>query len=203
MKKMLLAAMFISTAGWYACNEAGEGSNNTPTTDSLAEQKAEADKTSVSPQIVGDSAASALDKNDLQFVDEAASGGMLEVELGALAQQNATNARVKEFGAMMVRDHSKANDQLKQLAAAKRYTLSTTLKEKHQHHKDELSKKTGKDFDKAYMKMMVDDHQEDIDKFEKASKNTVDGDLKTFATQILPILHTHLDSAKAINKSLQ
>jgi putative membrane protein len=201
MKKTLFAALIAAAAGLYACNEAGEGSNNTPAADSLAEQKAETDNTRVQPDT--NTTAAALSVNEQDFVTEAASGGMLEVELGNLAQQNAANPRVKEFGAMMVRDHSKANDELKQLAANKRFNVPASLKEKHQHHKDELSKKTGKDFDKAYMKMMVDDHQEDIDKFEKASKNSTDNDLKNFAAKTLPVLHTHLDSAKAINKGLK
>jgi len=192
--------------GFYACNDAGEGS--TTDTDTSANNSAAPDHTAVTPATGDTSSATAagaqpLDKDATEFVTEAASGGMLEVELGQLAQQNASNPRVKEFGAMMVRDHSKANDELKQITGHKNVVLPTTLIEKHQHHKDDLSKKQGAEFDKAYMKMMVDDHQGDISKFEKTAKNSTDADLKAFAAKTLPVLNVHLDSAKAVRKSLK
>jgi putative membrane protein len=134
---------------------------------------------------------------------KAAGGGMMEVELGQLAQQNAKSERVKNFGQMMVRDHSAANDDLKAVARQKNVTLPESMPAEHQHHKDDLSKKKGADFDKAYIKMMVDDHKKDIDEFEKMSKNASDPDVKNFATQKLPTLKTHLDSAQAIWKDMK
>lgn len=144
-----------------------------------------------------------LDENARTFITKAAGGGMMEVELGRLAQQNAASERVKNFGQMMVTDHSAANDDLKSVAKQKNLTLSETMPAEHQHHQEDLSKKKGSDFDKAYMKMMVEDHKKDIDEFEKASKNATDPDVKNFATQKLPILKKHLDSAQAIKKSLK
>lgn len=143
-----------------------------------------------------------LDKNSSAFATEAASGGMMEVTLGQLAQQKAANPRVQAFGAMMVSDHSKANTELQNIAAAKSFQLPSTL-EKHQKHIDDISKKEGKEFDKAYMKMMVNDHEKDIKAFEKAASGSSDSTIKGFASRTLPILRMHLDSAKAINKSLK
>jgi putative membrane protein len=134
-------------------------------------------------------------------MNEAAMGGNAEVEMGKLAQENASNPRVKNFGDMMVKDHSAANDDLKTVARKKNVTLPADIG-KHQQHKDDLSKKKGADFDKAYMKMMVDDHKEDIDAFEKAANSSTDPDVKNFASEKLPILRKHLDSAKAIQESL-
>jgi len=137
------------------------------------------------------------------FAVKAASGGMMEVELGTLAQQNAQNPRVKAFGAMMVKDHSKANKELMTIATSKTISIPGKVSEEHQNHIDEMKKLKGADFDKHYMDMMVNDHKEDIDLFETASKNIEDQDLKAFALKTLPILNMHLDSAKAINDDIK
>lgn len=144
-----------------------------------------------------------LDKNSSAFAMEAASGGMMEVTLGQLAQQKGSSQRVKDFGAMMVSDHSKANTELSNIAAAKSLQLPSTLEQKHQKHIDDLSKKEGADFDKAYMKMMTNDHEKDIKAFEKAAASSTDNTVKEFATRTLPTLRMHLDSAKAIQQSLK
>lgn len=140
---------------------------------------------------------------DSRFAVEAASGGMMEVQLGELAQQKASSQRVKDFGAMMVRDHSDVNDELKSLAGMKNITLPPAPGENQMDHIKKLSEKSGKEFDKAYMKLMTDDHQKDVDKFEKCSADAKDGDVKAFAAKILPVLRVHLDSAKAINDALK
>ena len=145
----------------------------------------------------------ATDNEGADFVMKAADGGMMEVELGKMAQQQAQSARVKKFGAMMVSDHSKANDELKSIAASKNITLSDSLSEKHRKDVDDLREKKGTDFDKAYMKLMVDDHKKDVDEFEDASKEQKDADIKAFAGKTLPVLQMHLDSAKAINDVLK
>lgn len=144
-----------------------------------------------------------LDKNSSAFATEAASGGMMEVSLGQLAQQKASNQRVKDFGAMMVSDHSKANTELSNIAAAKSFQLPGTLEQQHQKHVDHLTKLEGAEFDKAYMKMMTSDHEKDIKAFEKAAASSSDNTLKDFATRTLPVLRMHLDSAKAIQQSLK
>lgn len=140
-----------------------------------------------------------LEKADGDFVVNAADGGMTEVAASQLAQSNATDDRVKNFANMMVQDHSKANDQLKKLAAAKSLSLPSTPSDKHQKAIDDLGKKTGKDFDKAYVKMMLDDHKKVVDMFKKEANDAKDNDLKTWSTSTLPTLQMHLDSIKAIS----
>lgn len=147
--------------------------------------------------------ASTLDEKTSTFVNKAADAGMHEVEMGQLAQQKASSDRVKAFGQMMVNDHTKANDELKTIAAQKNFQLPNSTSPKHQDHKNDLTNKSGADFDKAYMKMMVDGHQDVIDQFEKASKDATDPEIKNFAAQKLPTLKMHLDSAKAIQKALK
>lgn len=136
------------------------------------------------------------------FVKEAAIGGMMEVELGRYAQQNASNPRVKNFGAMMVRDHTRANDELKSIAAGKNITVPATIDDSHQSKMNDLMKKKGPDFDKDYMKDMVDDHNKDVDEFRKQSENSTDPEIKAFAAKTLQVLIVHQDSAKQIHNAL-
>ena len=141
--------------------------------------------------------------SDQDFITEAANGGLLEVELGKYAQEHATNPRVKNFGAMIVKDHSKANEELMSLAAKKNINMAATMDDKHREMMIDIQKKTGADFDKAYMKDMVDDHEKDVDKFKKHAENGVDSDLKAFASKTLPVLIMHGDSAKKIRDAIE
>lgn len=138
---------------------------------------------------------------DSTFVMEAASAGVMEVTLGQMAQEKAVNPRVKMFGEMMVRDHQKANSDLKSIASQNNVMVSDSLMPKHQKHVEAMRKMDGKTFDKHYISMMTDDHKEDISKFEKASGSAHPG-IKTFASAQLPVLKTHLDSAQAIKKGM-
>lgn len=156
--------------------------------------------TDMSPQSIDNTP---LDKNSSTFAMEAASGGMMEVTMGQLAQQKGNSQRVKDYGAMLVSDHSKVNTELSNIAAAKNAQLPSALEQKQQKHIDDLSKKEGADFDRAYIKMMVNDHEKDIKAFEKAAASSSDNTLKEFATRTLPVLRAHLDSAKAIQQSLK
>jgi putative membrane protein len=129
-------------------------------------------------------------------MDNAAQGGMAEVELGQLAQQNGQSQEVKDFGKKMVEDHSKANDQLKQLASQKGVSLPTDLDAKDKATKARLEKLKGPQFDQAYMKDMVTDHKKDVAEFEKESKSAKDPDVKSWAGQTLPTLQSHLKMAE-------
>lgn len=150
-----------------------------------------------------DSAVVAVDKDDAKFAVDAANGGMAEVEMGKLAQEKAVNAKVKDFATMMVNDHSKINDELKALASSKGITLPGVLDQKEQDAKDKLSGKSGANFDKAYVSMMIDDHKSDIKDFENAAKDLKDPDLKAFALKTLPILNKHLETIEKIHKGMK
>lgn len=137
------------------------------------------------------------------FMTKAASGGMLEVQLGQMAQQKGINPRVKDFGLMMIRDHSRNNDEMKKIAQQKGLTLPQTLSDDNQKMVDKLSKEQGNDFDKAYIDMMEDDHKEDIAEYNKAVNNIGDPVIKAFAKNTIPTLQMHLDSVQAIKKSMK
>ncbi len=137
------------------------------------------------------------------FIREVASGTKLEVQLGKYAQENAASQRVKNFGAMMVRDHTKVGEELKSIAQRKNITIPDALEREHNDLLGDLQEKRGVEFDKEYMGKMVDDHQEDVDNFKKYAENGDDPDLKSFAAKMLPTLLAHQDSAKSIRDAFR
>ena len=141
--------------------------------------------------------------SDADFVARAASGGMLEVELGKMAAQKATNADVKKFGQHMVDDHSKANTELKSLAGKKKWTIPTKMNAEHQTAYDRISKLTGNAFDRDYMAQMVLDHTTTVAEFEQATQKATDADLKAFASKTTPTLRMHLDMARQANDKVK
>jgi len=145
----------------------------------------------------------AVDKDDAKFVTTAANDGMAEVDAGKMAQDKAVSPRVKSFAAMMVADHTKAGDELAAIAKTKNITLPATPNDDAQKMAADMAKKSGKDFDKAYVSMMVDGHKDAVKLFTDASQNCKDPDLKAFAIKTLPTLKMHLDSIMAIKKSMK
>lgn len=136
-------------------------------------------------------------EDDAEFVVKAANGGMLEVKLGELAMQKGQSADIKDFGKMMVEDHSKANEELKALAAQKNVSIPANINEDAQKKYDDLAAKSGKDFDKAYANLMKDDHEEDIELFESEAKDGKNMELKNWASEKLPTLRHHLEMIQA------
>lgn len=191
MKKIaiVLTALSILT---YACNNSQKDS--VEKADSINEARQDSPATSQPVSVDAESSA---------FLVKASDGGMLEVELGRLAQEKANHTDVKSFGNMMVSDHSGANEKIKNLASIRNVALPGTISDENQKLKDDLSKKSGRDFDRAYIKAMIDDHETDIREFEKAMDNVKDTEVKQFIDATLPTLRTHLDSAKAIQKRLK
>ena len=135
---------------------------------------------------------------DTKFLQEAADGGMAEVELGQLASEKASSSDVKQFGQRMVEDHGKANAELKQLASQKHVDLPAEPSAKHKSTKARLEKLSGDQFDKAYMADMLKDHKKDVAAFEKESRSAKDPDVKSFAAKTLPTLQDHLKQAQSL-----
>jgi putative membrane protein len=140
----------------------------------------------------------ASDNPDNTFYKHAAEGGMAEVELGNLAQQKSSNPKVKDFGAMMVKDHTAANDKLKSIAAAKGITLPNDPSVGQLATKAKLEVLSGDTFDKSYIKAMIKDHKETIQEFKKEAASGADADAKAFAAATLPTLQIHLTRIDAI-----
>ena len=138
---------------------------------------------------------------DSQFAMKAAQGGVAEVQMGQLAESKGTNDAVREFGKRMVNDHSKANEQLKQIAEQENVSLPTDMNKTDQATYDRLSKLSGADFDREYARLMVKDHEKDVAEFQKESRSGKDDPIKNFAVQTLPTLQEHLQLAKQMEKS--
>lgn len=141
--------------------------------------------------------------NQSDFMTEAASNSMFEVEAGKLAQQKASNQEVKKFGEMMVNDHTNANKELMSLAQQKNITLPDSMGQDHMDHMKELREKTGAEFDQAYMEKMVSTHENAVSIFEDASENIEDAEIKSFTTKTLPKIREHLDKAKKLNGTIK
>jgi putative membrane protein len=139
--------------------------------------------------------------DDKKFVENAALGGMAEVELGKLATQKASSDAVKQFGQKMVDDHSKANDQLKEIASKENISIPASLDSKHQSRIEKLSKLSGPDFDKAYVKDQLKDHKKDVSQFKSEAENGSNPNIKQFASTTLPILQEHLSMVQDLSKN--
>jgi putative membrane protein len=196
MKRYLLVAGVIAIA---ACNNT-QKTDSKATADTLNNMKDSVANPSVS---ITKDLVMKVSHDDARFAVAAAVGGKTEVELGRLAQQNAGAASVKDFGDMMVKDHSAAGEKLKALAKAKGITLPDSLDESGLKIRAKLSAKSGKDFDKAYVDDMVEDHQQDIKDFESAITRLKDPELKAFATSTLPTLKMHLAAIQKVKQQLK
>ncbi len=187
MKKITLTGMlFAAMLTFSACNN-----NKAEDSKEVAEEQNDAklDDTKL--------------EDDSEFAVAAADGGMLEVQLGELAQTNAASADVKKFGKDMATDHGKANEELKALAQQKNITLPMSVSDEKQKKIDELSKKKGAEFDKDYISFMVDDHKEDISEFEEAASDAKDAEVKAWAAGKVPALKHHLEMAQGIKDKMK
>src|SRR5436190_11974172 len=124
---------------------------------------------------VGTAGSDNVKNGDKDFVKDLASDGTAEVELGRMALDRAATPEVKQFAQMMVDDHTKANEELQTLASQRNIPVPSAPDDKHNDLRDKLAKKTGGDFDKAYIDAMVDGHNDVLDKLgSRVDKETLD-----------------------------
>ena len=133
----------------------------------------------------------AVSPADKLFMKKAAKGGMMEVAMGKVAEQKGQSEDVKSFGKRMVTDHSKANDELKKIAAEKNVKLPAK------------EPTVSWSSDKAYMDMMVKDHEKDLAEFKQEANNGSDPDVKKFADDTAKVVQEHLDLAKETQGKLK
>ena len=197
LQKSALIAAFI---GLLSLGVVAQNTSTSDTDTNAGRQNPSATKSHKSAKTVSEAgeSSSKLDPADRMFVKKAAEGGLAEVELGQLATQKGSSDEVKKFGQRMVDDHSKANDQLKQVASSLGVTVPDKLSPKDQATKDRLSKLNGEQFDAAYMRDMVKDHTKDVAEFKQESQKAKNPEVKNFASQTLPTLEDHLKQAKTI-----
>ncbi|MEO3407594.1 DUF4142 domain-containing protein [Mucilaginibacter sp. CAU 1740] len=195
MKK--LTYLTLLAAGLFALQSCGNGQKDAKqTADSLNKTK---DTTSNAMNTGG----IAVTSDDAKFATEAASGGMAEVALGKLALTKTSNAQIKDFANMMVKDHGKANDELMSIAKTKNITLPTEPDSTHLKKAADLEKLKGTDFDKAYVDAMVDGHKKTLDLMQNEAKDGKDAELKAFAGKTAPTVKMHLDMINKIHDGLK
>ena len=159
-----------------------------------------------------------------EFVEKAAHGGMAEVQLGQLASERAQNPEVKQFGQMMVREHTRSSDELKQTVSAYNIALPTELDEEHRELMEKLRNLQGAEFDREYMAAMVDGHREMQGLLEgraddgrddpqshgqtnpaaaSGTDESADAAINQWALKTKPSVDRHLETAEQIQEKLE
>lgn len=147
------------------------------------------------------SAATPGDGDD-SFLKMAAQGNQAEISLGQLALQRAESAEVKQFGATMIQDHQKANQEIQQLASKEGVQLPRWMNEKQKMIQAKLAQLSGPPFDLAYMQYMMKDHRKEVKQFEQTAQQLQNPAVKTWAFNTLPVLQHHLEMASNVAPKL-
>lgn len=181
-----------NAAGQTPANEAGKMS---PTDQN--ETSSVKPQTSGASGSAGSSAAGAVSKSDQTMMKDLAYANMSEIQAAKIAQQKSSNDNVKNFAQKMLDDHTKAQDQLQQLAQSKGVSLPTQLDKTHQSEINKLSALSGDKLDKTYMSREgISDHRKTHALLTRIEKHAKDQDLKTLASNLLPTINEHLQLAK-------
>jgi putative membrane protein len=140
-------------------------------------------------------------QTDLNFMNEAARSGLMEVQAATLAQQKAQNDEVKRFAQQLLDDHNKANQELQALAAQKNVTLPADMGPKNQQQIAKMQNWSDAQFDRQWIKMQVDHHKQDVREFQRHSNRSMDSHVKAFAEKNLPTLQQHLQTAQNLQQT--
>jgi len=143
-----------------------------------------------------------VDVMGLHFITTASEAGHTEIKASTVAEGISQNPRIIAFAKMMITDHTAAGAKLDKLKAGELVHEPYTLNEDHVKMIDSLSRLSGSSFDKAYMQVMVNDHENAVDLFKEGGENR-NGAVRSYAAETLPVIEMHLDSAKAILASLK
>ena len=149
-----------------------------------------------------DKKASELSRSDRSAMEKMAQSDMAEVQAGKVAQQKASNPEVKKYAEHMVQEHSKALEEGKQLASTKGVTPPKETDRKHRNALEKLERTDRDSFDRAYMRQMVQDHEDALKLVRKTAKDAKDPQLKAHAEKMAPHIEEHLAQARKINDSL-
>jgi putative membrane protein len=135
---------------------------------------------------------------DKSFYDKLAEGGLAEVSDATLAMQSATDPKLKDFAAMMIKDHAAANNKLSALAATKNLTLPTSASILEMAAHAKLKVLSGEAFDKSYIKGQIGAHKDTVKLLRMEIASGEDADAKAFAKSILPTVDGHLKAITII-----
>jgi putative membrane protein len=137
-----------------------------------------------------------------QFVAKAAQADRAEVDLANLALQKSNNPDIKQFAQRMVDDHTKNQQQVDSLASKLSITSPSSASSEETQAKDRLQNLSGEQFDRAYARMMVQDHRKDVNEFKREKQTAQNSELKQYVDQTLPVLEQHLQLAEQLNSKV-
>ena len=140
--------------------------------------------------------------SDSKFMMMAATSDMNEIGLSNQALSKSTNEEVKKLAQMMIDDHTKSSEELKPIAMSKNVMLPAEMDSKHKSAMEKMSSMSGMEFDMAYIKMMVKDHEKAVSMFTKESNSGKDAEAKAFAAKTLPVIQMHLDMSRKMMTSM-
>lgn len=136
--------------------------------------------------------------SDIKFVINTAEKGIMEVQIAQLAISRSKNAQIIDLSKMLEADHTALNNELTKTAASKNITIPQAMSDKSAEQFKDLNAKMGADFDKEYLKILVDNHESSIDAFKKEAENGNDLEIKAWASTKIAALQAHYDKAKAL-----
>jgi putative membrane protein len=139
---------------------------------------------------------------DQQVIADAAIAGQAEMELSRTATTKTSNPAVKRLAQKLVEDHSKANQQLESLPQASQVLQSLNIPEDKRGKIEQISKLSGKEFDRAFIDHAVEAHEKSVVRFQGAASSAQGSEVKQFASQTLPVLQQHLEMAKSLQSQL-
>jgi len=189
MKKILFAGKIILGVGVLAC-----------TMNSCKQEPKQEDPKEVAEDQNDAKFEADSIEDDADFIVDIAEISKADIEIGKLAQQKGMSQEVKNFGKMLVEDHTKSLMEVTALAKTKNVTLPATITEMGQNEYNELNEKSGADFDKKFADMMIDGHQKAIDKMTTISEKASDKSLQVWASNSVSGLTAHLEKAKMLKK---
>ena len=197
-KKLIILSIFCFTA-FAACEPDRRTAQNEGYP---AEEELDDEITDFEPGIQEVNATEGLEIQR-EFVHTAFSGNLMEVELGRMAQQQAKSQQVKDLGQMLMQDHRQANDKLQTIAQNKNIEVpATTMAEMHQEKVEELRGLSGSEFDKKYVSLMIEAHQNAIQRFESAQNELQDTELKQWVSNTLETLRKHKERIEQVNSKI-
>jgi putative membrane protein len=135
--------------------------------------------------------------DDMTFVKDVHQSGLMEVQMGKLAQTRSVNAAVKKLGDRIVQDHGKMLEELQAVGRKKSISLSKELSSEQRDKLSALAKLNGAEFDRAFAKAAIDGHEKSVAKFEKVIKSGVDPEVKAWAQKRLTAIRDHLAMARS------
>jgi putative membrane protein len=193
MKKINLLLVIAAVATFLQACSGNKAASTSDSTTVKTDSSVTAVKTGSSATVLPDTV----------FAAKAAVGGMTEVALGKMAVAKSNDSKIKDFGKMMVTDHSKANAELMSIAKTKNLTLPAGLDAEHQAKSDSLSKLSGKDFDEAYVNTMIDGHKRTLALMQSEANNGKDTELRAFAAKTAPVVQMHLTAIMKVGDSMK